>query len=124
MRRNWHCVLFFALALAIQAFSPAVASFAMAQASADNRSFTEICFQSGDGSAGSGQAPNQSDRHHDACALCQTCCSGVSPLQARPNPVGEAPFQWSALAWTVADRALPAPCHEYSHQARAPPAFS
>ncbi len=125
MHRNWLGVLLFALALAIQAFALAAANVAMSRASSDPSFSTDICLQSGGGSANSkSQLPGPHDGQRGACLLCQVCCSGVAPLATRPVPVGEAPVQWTALAWTVADCALPAPRYEYSHQARAPPTFS
>jgi hypothetical protein len=126
MHRSWRGVLLFALALAIQAFAPAAANIAMAQPSGDSRVSFVICLQTG-GSPADQQhrLPGQhNNRQHDACPLCQISCSGVAPLEARPNLAGLAPVQWTALAWTVADRALPAPRHESSHQPRAPPALS
>jgi hypothetical protein len=123
MRRKWRSVLLFALALAFQALAPAAANVALAAASDDIRASIQICLQSG-GPAGKNDLPGQTDRQHDACLICQVNCNGVAPLEARPNPVGLAPVQWTALAWTVADRALPALRHDSSHQPRAPPAFS
>ena len=122
MRYKWCSVLLFALALAVQALAPAAGNIAFA-ASGDQRFSLQICLQSG-GSDGSNELPGQNDRQRDSCPVCQVSCSGVAPLEARPDPVGLALVQWTALAWTVADRALPAPRHESSHQPRAPPAFS
>ncbi len=126
MRRNWRgALLLFALSLAVQAFAAVAANVAMSRVSGDPRFSTEICLQSGDGSAGdTHQIPDPRDRHHDACLLCELYTGGVAPLAARPNLVGAAPVQWTMLVWTVADCALPALRHEYSRQARAPPVFS
>jgi hypothetical protein len=124
MPRNWRSVLLFALALAIQALAPAAANFAMARPSGDLRSSIILCLQTGGSAGDRQQLPGHHDRQRDDCPLCQISCSGVAPLEARPNFAGLAPVQWTALAWTVADRALPAPRHEYSHPARAPPVFS
>ncbi len=126
MRRNWRGALWlFALALAVQVFVLAATNVALSRAAGASRSPGEICLRAGGGSAGvNQQIPGPRDRHHDACLLCQLCTGGVAPLAARPNLVGEAPVQWTMLAWAVADRALPAPRQEYSRQARAPPVFS
>jgi len=125
MRRNWFGVLVFMLALAVQALAPAVANVAMALTSSEaGRSFS-LCLRAGGSPAGnSQQLPGHNDRHRDACLLCQVCCDGIAPIEARPNDVGRAHVQWTALAWTVADRVLPTPRHDHSRQARAPPAFS
>ncbi len=125
MRRNWFSVVLFALALALQAFGPAAANVAMAQASAETRQSFALCLQSGGVSAGDYHPlPGQKDRHRDSCPLCQICCDGIASYEARLNQVAGAPVQWSALSWTSADCALPSPRHEHSHQARAPPVFS
>jgi hypothetical protein len=124
MRRNWRNVLLFAAALAIQALAPAAAAIAMARPFAGSLSSIEICLEIRGSAGDQQQLPGHNDRSRDACPLCQICCSGAAPLEARPNLAGLAPVQWTALAWTVADRALPAPRHEYSHQARAPPILS
>jgi hypothetical protein len=123
MRRKWYSVLLFALALAVQALALAAANVALATAPGEYRTSIQLCLQSGD-SAGDNQLPGHHEGQRDACFMCQVSCCGVAPLEARPNPVGLAPVQWTALAWTVADRALPAPRHESSHQPRAPPAIS
>ncbi len=123
MRRSWRSVLLFALALAIQALAPAASAIGAARPFGGSRASFEICLQAG-GFAGNEQLPGHHDRQRDACPLCQMSCSGVAPLEARPTLAGLAPVQWTALAWTVADRALPAPRHEHSHQPRAPPLFS
>jgi len=126
MRRNWcGALLLFVLALAVQAVAPATANIAMSRTFGEPRFSIEVCSRAGDGFADDNhQLPNPHDRHHGACIICQLCCNGVAPLAVRPNLVGEAPVQWTTLAWTVADRALPAPRHEHSHRARAPPVLS
>jgi hypothetical protein len=123
MRRKWYGVLLFALALAIQALAPAAANVALAAAPNEYRLSIQSCLQSGD-PAGANQLPGHHEGQCDACLMCQASCCGVAPLAARPSSAGLAPVQWTALAWTVADRALPAPRHESSHQPRAPPALS
>jgi len=124
MRRKMYCVLLFALALAVQAFAPAVGNIALATTSGDTRASLQICLQSG-GAAGSDELPGPSQGHRDSCLLCQSGCGGLAPLEARPNPVGLAPVQWTALLpWIVADRALPALRPNSPHQPRAPPTIS
>ena len=121
MTRNRLGVMLFALALAIQALAPAAN---IASAALGDRGFSlQICLQSG-GVAGNNELPGQNDRQRDSCPVCQVSCSGVAPLEARPNAVGLAHVQWIATSWTVADRVLPAPNPDYSRRARAPPAFS
>lgn len=118
MRLLWAKVLLFALALAFQATAPVAASIAM------ERGFglsAELCLPADGKSVGETRLPGPHDARHELCALCAVSCSGVAPLEARPNPVGLAPVQWTALAWTVADRALPALRHDHARQARAPP---
>lgn len=125
MRRNWFGVFVFALAWAIQALAPGVASVAMTRLSGQMQVAVELCLQSGgDFATGDRRLPVHDDRRHDSCPLCQTCCDGITPVETRANHVGIAPVQWTALAWTVADHALPTPRHDHSRQARAPPAFS
>lgn len=125
MRRNWFGVLVFALALTIQVMAPVAANVGMARTSDEAGRTFSLCLQDGGSPAdNSRQLPGHNDRHRDACPLCQVCCDGLAPIEARPNDVGRAPVQWTALAWTVADRVLPAPRHDHSRQARAPPAFS
>lgn len=125
MRRNWLSVFVFVLALTIQVIAPAGANVAMARASGEAQQSVSICLSiGGDPADNSQQFPGHNDRHHSSCLLCQVCCGGIAPIEARPHQVGKAPVQWIVLAWTVADRVLPAPRHKHSHQARAPPAFS
>ena len=125
MRRNWIGVLVFALALTIQVWAPVVASVAMAQTATDAERRLSLCLNAGgDNADRSQQLPGHHNQHRDACPLCQFCCGGIAPIEARPNQVGRAPVQWIALAWTVADRVLPTPAHDHSRQARAPPALS
>jgi hypothetical protein len=121
MRRNWLTVLLFALALTVQAFAPVAAGVASRIGAGD--ALKEFCFTdvaSGDQT----QAPGHAKRPRDACLFCQNHCDGVAPLAARTIHFGKAPVQWTALDWTVADRALPTSPQDYSRQARAPPANS
>jgi hypothetical protein len=121
MRRNWLSVLLFALALTVQAFAPGAAHVASRMGAGD--AVKEFCltdFASGDQS----QAPGQAKGQRDACLFCQNHCDGVAPLAARTIHIGKAPVQWTALDWTVADRALPTSPQDFSRQARAPPANS
>ena len=126
MRCNWRGALcLFALALAVQVFAPAATNVAMSWVSGDPRFSIEVCSSANGGFGDENhRIPAPHDRHQDVCLLCQSCCGGVAPLLARANLVGEASVQWTTVAWTVADRALPAPRYEYSHQARAPPVLS
>jgi hypothetical protein len=123
MRRSQWSGLLFALALAIQAFAPVAANIAMAHGFG-----LETCIEtSGGGSANhhhQHRLPGHDDPHGGACPLCQACCSGVAPIEARPSVAGMVPVQWTPHGWTVADRALPAPHRDHTHEARAPPAFS
>jgi hypothetical protein len=121
MRRNWLKVLLFALALTVQAFAPAAAQVATRMGAGD--AVSEFCFTE-IGSGDQTQAPGQAKSHRDVCLFCQNHCDGVAPLAARVILLGKAPVQWTALDWTVADRALPTPPLDYSRQARAPPANS
>lgn len=92
MRRNWFSVVLFALALALQAFGPAAANVAMAQASAETRQSFALCLQSGGVSAGDYHPlPGQKDRHRDSCPLCQICCDGIASYEARLNQVAGRP---------------------------------
>lgn len=122
MRRDWLNVLLFALALAIQAFSPAAANVAVAKGAGDSRASIELCLKVAAGDQQ--QIPGQTHQlHRDACLFCQAACDGVAPFAARLVSHGMAPVQWTALVWMVADRALPTAHHDYSRQARAPPTF-
>ncbi|WP_292528539.1 DUF2946 family protein [Methylocystis sp.] len=121
MRRNWLTVLLFALALAVQAFAPAAAHVATRMGAGDFLS--EFCVTDV-ASSDQSQAPDHAKGHRDVCLFCQNHCDGVAPLAARVIFLGKAPVQWTALDWTVADRALPTPPLDYSRQARAPPANS
>lgn len=92
MRRSWLAAVLFAVALAIQALTPAVASVVIAAAPIGEASQTTICFD--------GRNKIDSD-----CVS----CSGVSSLEAGRNILGKAPVRQAiALTPTVADRALPA----------------
>lgn len=124
MRRNWIGVLVFALALTVQVLAPGLVNVGMAQAANDAERTLSLCLNAGGESADrSQQLPGDHNQHRDGCPLCQFCCGGIAPIEARPNQVGRAPVQWTALARTVADRVLPAPPHDHSRQARAPPAL-
>lgn len=120
MRRQWICALLFALALAFQAAAPVAAHIVMERRGSSG----EVCLTTVAKAVDESQLPGHHDSGHDLCALCGVWCSGVAPLEARPNPVGLAPVQWTALAWTVADRAMPALRHDHARQARAPPSLS
>lgn len=121
MRRNWLTVLLFALALSVQAFAPAAAHVASRMGAGD--AVNEFCFTD-IASSGQSQDPAHLKSHRDACLFCQSYCDGVAPLAARTIHFGKAPVQWTALDWTVADRALPTHPQDFSRQARAPPANS
>lgn len=122
MRRSWIGGLLFVLALAFQAAAPVAAGIAMERGS---RSSVDVCVKAGGAvAAAENQLPGPHDANGDICALCAFCCSGVAPLEAGPNPVGSAPVQWTVLAWTVADCALPALRHDHARQARAPPSLA
>jgi hypothetical protein len=121
MRRNWLTVLLFALALTVQAFAPAAAQ--VASRLGVGGAVSEFCFND-IASSDQSQAPAPAKGHREACLFCQNHCDGVAPLAARAIHLGKAPVQWTALDWTVADRALPTPPQDYSRQARAPPANS
>lgn len=124
MRRNWLTTLLFALALVVQTMAPAAANVASAAGLGTSIASDELCFKVAGSTDQSQQSPGQSKGHRDVCLLCQSYCDGVAPLGARVIHLGKAPVQWTALFWTVADRALPTPQHDYSRQARAPPAIS
>lgn len=124
MRRNWLTVLLFALAMAVQAFAPVAGNVAIAKNLRGAGESIELCLKAAVSAGDQQQAPGQLHSHRDACALCQAYCDGVAPLAARLAPLGMAPVQWTALHWSVADRALPTPHHDYSRQARAPPSHS
>ena len=125
MRRNRFGVVVFALALAVQVLAPVVVKVAMARTFDDAGRTFSLCLQAGDSPSDNSQRlPGHNDLHRDACLLCQLCCDGIAPIDARSNYIGTAPVQWTAFAWTAADRALPTPHHDHSRQPRAPPAFS
>ncbi|MGJ0504250.1 MAG: DUF2946 family protein [Methylocystis sp.] len=121
MRRNWLTVLLFALALTVQAFAPAAARVASQLGAGD--AVSEFCLNDV-ASSDQSQAPAHLKGHRDACLFCQSYCDGAAPLATRVIHLGKAPVQWTALDWTVADRALPTHPQDYSRQARAPPANS
>jgi len=122
MRRNWLSVLFFALTLAVLAMAPGASRLAMA-----GGGFTagEPCLSSGgDQTPDRRESPGHGDHHSDCCFPCGACGDGVAPVASRPLHIGMAPVQWRSLAWTAADRALPAARRDHSRQARAPPSHS
>ncbi|MGD9543510.1 MAG: DUF2946 family protein [Methylocystis sp.] len=121
MRRNWLTVLLFALALTVQALAPAAAHVAPRLGAGDV--IKAFCLNDV-AASDDDQGPARVKSHRDACLFCQTYCNGVAPLAARVIHLGKAPVQWTALDWTVADRALPTHPQDYSRQARAPPANS
>ncbi len=118
MRRSAWQVLVFALALAVQVLGPAAASLAMARGAQHGRGI-EICAPTSDGP----QDPKRraAHDHHGSCLLCQLCCNGVAPSEAKSQEFGKASVQWTAWSWTAADRASPAHRHGEPYQARAPP---
>jgi hypothetical protein len=128
MRHNWFGRLFFALALAIQVFSPAAAN--VAQSNADHlndsgKTAFQICLKTAsDFATGKQQLPGLPERHGGSCAYCQISCDGAVPFGAVVNEIGAAPVQRRLSAWTVADLASPTPRDEASHQPRAPPQYS
>ena len=127
MRRNWLTILLFALALAIQVVAPVAMNVALAAGAGSVATAVAdggLCLKDA-GAADRSQSPLDHLRaHHDACLLCQLHCDGGATLDARATSIGRAPVYWTALPWTAADRALPVPAAERSHQARAPPVFS
>lgn len=118
MRRNWLTVLLFAFALTLQALAPAAGHVASRMGAGD--AVKELCFAD-IGADDQSQDPASTKGRRQACLFCQSYCDGVAPLAARVIHLGKAPVQWTALNWTVADRALPTHPQDYSRQARAPP---
>jgi hypothetical protein len=116
----------FGLALAIWAIAPIVGQVGAARAADLALARFFICFASVGSSPADAQPglPGHDDDRERACPMCQASCGGVAPIAARPGQVGVAPVQRVALAWTVADRALPTPRRDFSRLARAPPASS
>jgi hypothetical protein len=124
MRRDWTSVPLFALALVIQTTALAAMNVVMKRASGADRSSIEFCLQQASGGGEQRRSPGRGQDHHDSCPICQVCCDGLAPYEARLQNIGMAPVQSAGLAWTVADRALPAPRRDSARQPRAPPAFS
>ncbi|PPD41678.1 MAG: hypothetical protein CTY15_13260 [Methylocystis sp.] len=124
MPGRWLTSILFALALAVQAFSP-VASGVAAASGADGHGLSEICLKVGPDHDRHRTPGHHTHGHHESCVLCQAFCDGVAPVATRPVLVtGMAPVLWTEVQWTVADRALPAHGRDYARQARAPPIFS
>jgi len=124
MRHSWFGRLFFALALAIQVFSPAAANVAQSNADSAKTAF-QICLKTAsDFATGKQQRPGLPERHGGSCAFCQLSCDGVAPFGVAVIEIGVAPVQLRSSAWTVADRASPTPREAGSHQPRAPPQYS
>jgi hypothetical protein len=124
MRRNWFGRLFFALALAIQAFSPAAANVAQSNAGSAKTAF-QICLKTAsDFATGNQQSPGQPERHGGGCAFCQISCDGMAPLGAVADEIGLSPVQWRLSDWTAASPASSTPRDESAHQPRAPPKYS
>jgi hypothetical protein len=115
-------IILVVFALAVQTMTPA--AMAVASHGAPN-GFARglVCLSSAPGS-GKSRLPGPHDSGHATCLFCQVSCSGVAFLAAGPNETGMAPVQWTAMSWTVADCAVPAPLREPARQARAPPLSS
>ncbi len=124
MRQSWFGRLFFALALAIQVFSPAAANVAQSNADSAKTAF-QICLKTAsDFATGKQQLPGQAERHGGGCAFCRLSCHGSAPLGAVVAEIGVAPVQWRSCAWTAADRVPPTPREARWRQPRAPPQYS
>jgi len=124
MRHSWFGRLFFALALALQVFSPATANVAQSNADSAKTAF-QICLKTAsDFVTGKQQLPGQPERHGGGCAFCRLSCDGPAPLGAAVIEIGVAPVQSRSCARTVADRASPTPREASWHQPRAPPQYS
>jgi hypothetical protein len=124
MRHSWFGRLFFALALAVQVFSPAAANVAQSNSGSAKTAF-QICLKTAsDFATGKQQLPGLPERHGGNCAFCQLSCDGSAPLGAAVHEIGLAPVQLLSSAWTVADRAAPTPREAGWRQPRAPPQYS
>jgi Protein of unknown function (DUF2946) len=124
MRHSWFGRLFFALALALQVFSPAAANVAQSNADSAKTAF-QICLKTApDFATGKQQLPGQPERHGGDCAFCRLSCDGPAPFGAAVIEIGVAPVQSRSRARTVADRASPTPREASWRQPRAPPQYS
>lgn len=116
--------LLLGLALALWAFAPMAGRGALARSGAGSVAPVITCFAPADSSPAGAHPgpPGHRGGDHDACCLCQACCGGAAPLEARPGKVGVAAVQSvSPTAWTAADRAMPTPRRDHSRLPRAPP---
>jgi hypothetical protein len=124
MRRHWVATLLFVLALGLRSLLPAAAEIAYAEGIAPGKTVVQLCLKAAaDRASGQSQAPGGA-HHGDDCPLCQASCDGALALLERTPQPGSAPVHWRKIAWTEADRALPATRRSPAHQARAPPSFS
>lgn len=124
MRRKWLTVLFFALALAIQALAPIATNVAYAGGGGSASTAFELCLNGGGFADDQTQTPGQANRRHENCPLCQTFCDGAAPLAGRSVFLRIVPPTSRALSSTEVDRFPLKRPFEHSHQARAPPLHS
>ncbi|WP_363349309.1 DUF2946 family protein [Methylocystis echinoides] len=122
MPRRWLTFALFALALAVQAITPAANGVATAH---EAFGLSEICLNAAAEHA-SQKAPGHTHRHHrhHDCALCQSFCDGVAPVAARPMTLGVRSVDWAPVQWAASERLPVATPRDFARQARAPPSFS
>jgi len=125
VRRSLFAVVVFTLAWAAQVLAPARANVAQAQGSDKFQRSLENCLKTGGAPAkNSRRFPGTDDGPRDACLVCQVCCAGVAPIEARLRQVDKTSQQCAVVAWMEGDGFLPKAHYEYLRQARAPPALS
>jgi hypothetical protein len=118
MRQSWIGSLLFALALAFQAAAPVAASVAMERAALSDG----LCSAIADRPAAKSKRAGSHDAGRGLCSLCELCCSGAAPVEAKPASIVFAPVNWTRdVAWMATDDVLPALRHDRSRQPRAPP---
>jgi len=115
-------IILFVFALAVQAMTPAAMAVA-SHGAPDGFARALVCVSTAP-DIGKSRLPGPRDSGHATCLLCQVSCSGVAPLAAGAHETGMAPVHWTAMSWTVAHCAVPAPLHDPARQVRAPPLFS
>jgi hypothetical protein len=124
MRRNWIGALLFALALALQALTPAAAGVARSGAASPY----EFCWQA----AASADAGDLQDRHsglpgadhRHGCLFCQLSCDGAALLTPNVSSTVVAPFVSRSADFSLSRDLAPPQRRDNSRRARAPPIFS
>jgi hypothetical protein len=123
MRRNWFCGLLFALALAIQAFSPGATALARSNAVLAKSAY-ELCWKTAQSGSRQDEDSNQRELRHLGCVFCQASSSGLTPFAPTASAADFVSTDSYLLVAHAVDAPAPPSPFGKARRARAPPHIS